>query len=159
MFNSWILGSKSPKGHFQCADGRWIHNWVPNPRFILAAAEGDRINSSPDLKAQNDPDRFGTGPEELLVMNYYQPILAEAVKKFTADEWVEAAAIARMTMQEVRSPETALADPLLLADGCVAEVSDPDLGTIRQVGITYKLDTSPGQVGGPAPKAGEHTAA
>jgi len=27
MFNSWILGARSPKGHFQCADGRWIHNW------------------------------------------------------------------------------------------------------------------------------------
>mgnify|MGYP003694091681 CR=1 FL=1 len=40
MFNSWILGSRSPKGHFECADGRWIHNWVPNPRFLLTASRG-----------------------------------------------------------------------------------------------------------------------
>ncbi|MFZ4110764.1 MAG: CoA transferase, partial [Polymorphobacter sp.] len=36
-FNTWILASNSPKGHFQCKDGRWVHNWVPNPRFILQA--------------------------------------------------------------------------------------------------------------------------
>ncbi len=41
-FDSWILGARSPKGHFQCADGRWIHNWVPNPRFLLAAVGGRR---------------------------------------------------------------------------------------------------------------------
>ena len=29
-FNTWIMGSKSPKGHFKASDGRWIHNWVPN---------------------------------------------------------------------------------------------------------------------------------
>ncbi len=79
MFDSWILGARAPKGHFECADGRWIHNWVPNPRFILTASAGETLNATPDLKAQNDPDRFGTGPEELLVMMHYQPILAEAV--------------------------------------------------------------------------------
>jgi crotonobetainyl-CoA:carnitine CoA-transferase CaiB-like acyl-CoA transferase len=157
MFNSWILGSRSPKGHFQCADGRWIHNWVPNPRFILTAAAGEKLNATPDLKAQNDPDRFGTGPEELLVMMHYQPILAAAVRKFPAREWVEAAARAGMTIQDVRSPEESLSDPLLLADGCVAEVEDPELGPIRQVGITYRLDRSPGKIRGPAAAPGQHT--
>ena len=159
MFDTWILGSKSPKGHFQCADGRWIHNWVPNPRFIMTAAAGDTLNATPDLTVQNDPDRFGTGPEELFVMMHYQPILADHVKKFPARDWVEAAAVAGMTMQDVRTPEEALTDPLFLADGCVAEVNDAELGPIRQVGITYKLERSPGRIRGGAPSAGEHTEA
>ena len=159
MFNSWILGARSPKGHFQCADGRWIHNWVPNPRFILTAAAGEKLNATPDLKAQNDPDRFGIGPEELLVMMHYQPLLAQAVRKFPANNWVEAAATAGMTIQDVRSPEEALSDPLFLQDGCVAEVADPELGPIRQVGIAYRLDKSPGKIRGPAPLAGQHTQA
>ena len=159
MFNSWILGARSPKGHFQCADGRWIHNWVPNPRFILTAAAGEKLNATPDLKAQNDPDRFGIGPEELLVMMHYQPLLAQAVRKFPANDWVEAAATAGMTIQDVRSPEEALSDPLFLQDGCVAEVADPELGPIRQVGIAYRLDKSPGKIRGPAPLAGQHTQA
>ena len=158
-FNSYILGSKSPKGHYECKDGRWLHNWVPNPRFIMTASAGDTLNSSPDLTVQNDPDRFGLAPEEIFVMMHYQPILMEAMKKFTCDEWVEAAAVAEMTMQEARSPETALADPLLLEDGCVTPIDDPELGRIHQVGITYKMTTSPGVIPGPAVASGTHTAA
>ncbi len=156
-FDTWILGSKSPKGHFQCKDGRWVHNWVPNPRFIITASQGDTLQATPDLTVQRDPDRFGIGPEELLVMAHYQPILAECVKKFPCTEWVKAAAIAEMTMQETRSVEESLSDPLMLADGCVAKVEDPELGPILQVGIVYKLDTSPGAICGPAPVLGEHT--
>jgi crotonobetainyl-CoA:carnitine CoA-transferase CaiB-like acyl-CoA transferase len=132
---------------------------VPNPRFLLTAAAGDELNATPDLKARNDPDRFGTGPEELLVMMHYQPLLAEAVHKFPAGAWVKAAASAGMTIQDVRSPEEALSDPLFLRDGCVAEVNDPELGVIRQVGITYRLETSRGAIQGPAPRVGEHTEA
>ena len=158
-FNSWILGCKAPKGHYECSDGRWVHNWVPNPRFILTASAGDTLNATPDLTVQNDPDRFGLPPEEIFVMMHYHPLLAEAVKKFPCDDWVEAAAIAEMTMQEVRSPETALADPLLLKDGCVTVLDDPELGRIHQVGITYKMTTSPGVIPGPAVPSGTHTAA
>jgi len=156
-FDSWILGCRAPKGQFQCSDGNWIHNWVPNPRFILQASEGDTLNATPNLTVQNDPDRFGTGPEELLVMAHYQPILAEAVKKFPAKAWVEAAEIAEMTMQDVRSVEASLADPLFLADGCVTEVDDPELGRIRTVGTTYKMSLTPGKLGIRTPKVGEHT--
>ena len=156
-FNTWILGSRSPKGHFQCKDGKWIHNWVPNPRFILEASKGDTINATPDLTVQNDPDRFGIGPEELLVMAHYQPILADAIKKFTADEWVEAARVGEMTMQECRSIEDSLIDPLLLDDKCVATVDDPELGAINQVGITYRLETSPGEIQGATRATGADT--
>lgn len=157
-FDSWILGSKAPKGQFQCADGEWIHNWVPNPRFILSASEGETLNASPNLTVQNDPDRFGTGPEELLVMTHYQPILAEAVAKFPAKDWVAAAATAEMTMQNVRSAEASLVDPLFLKDGCVVETTDPELGTLRTVGHTYRLSANPATLGSHAPKSGEHTA-
>ncbi len=156
-FDSWILGSKAPKGHFECKDGKWIHNWVPNPRFIMQASEGDTLNATPDLTVQNDPDRFGTGPEELLVMSHYQPILAEAVKKFTAQEWVDAAEKAEMTMQDIRSVEASLADPLFLQDGCVTETEDPTLGRIRTVGTAYKMSKTPGQLGARSPGVGEHT--
>jgi crotonobetainyl-CoA:carnitine CoA-transferase CaiB-like acyl-CoA transferase len=59
-------------------------------------------------------------------------------------------------MQPVRSPEEALADDALLADGCVAVVDDPDVGPIRQVGLTIRMSATPGSVGGPAPRLGEH---
>jgi crotonobetainyl-CoA:carnitine CoA-transferase CaiB-like acyl-CoA transferase len=157
-FDSWILGARSPKGHFVCADGRWIHNWVPNPRFLLSASTGDTLNATPELAAKNDPDRFGTGPGELVVMQHYQPLLAEAARKFPARSWVQAAARANMTIQEVRSPEEALADPLFAADGCVVAADDLELGPIRQVGSTIRLAKNPQRVGAPPAKPGAHTA-
>ena len=156
-FNTWIMGSASPKGHFKCADGKWLHNWVPNPRFILEASKGESLEASPDLSVQNDPDRFGIGPEEILVMAHYQPILADAVKKFNCDEWVEAAANGNMTMQPCRSIEESLTDPYLISDNCVTTIDDPELGKINQVGITYRLSNSQGEVKGPTHKSGADT--
>ncbi|TDU31284.1 crotonobetainyl-CoA:carnitine CoA-transferase CaiB-like acyl-CoA transferase [Panacagrimonas perspica] len=157
-FDTWILNSKSSKGHFQAKDGKWLHNWVPNPRFILQAAEGDTLNASPDLTVQNDPDRFGTGPEEILVMSHYQPILAEAVAKFPVKDWIEAAAVAEMTMQPVRSIEESLADPAFLEDGCVREVNDAELGTIRTVGNAFNMSLTQGKPGAAPVKPGANTA-
>jgi crotonobetainyl-CoA:carnitine CoA-transferase CaiB-like acyl-CoA transferase len=157
-FNTWINSSKTPKGHFECADGRWIHSWVPNPRFIIGASEGEVIEANPDLSVQNDPNRFGSGVEEAYVIAHYQPILAERMRKFGCDEWLAAAAAADVPMQEARPPETALSDPILLADGCVRELDDPELGAIRQVGVVIDLEKTPCAPGGPAPFAGQHTA-
>jgi crotonobetainyl-CoA:carnitine CoA-transferase CaiB-like acyl-CoA transferase len=156
-FDSWIFGSKSPKGHFKAKDGKWLHNWVPNPRFLLQAAAGDTINATPDLTVQNDPDRFGSGPEEILVMSHYQPILAEAVAKFPCKEWIAAAAIAEVTMQPVRSIEESLADPALLEDGCVTETKDPVLGTIRTVGNAFNMSKTQGRPGLPPVTPGANT--
>ncbi|MDT0575201.1 CoA transferase [Croceicoccus sp. F390] len=156
-FDTWIMNARSPKGHFQGADGAWLHNWVPNPRFILESSKGDTLDATPDLTVQNDPDRFGIGPEELLVMAHYQPILAEAIRKFPVSQWVDAAAKAEVTMQPCRSVEESLMDPLLIADGCVTTVEDADHGPINQVGISYRLETSPGVVPGPVRERGADT--
>ncbi|HET8883647.1 MAG TPA: CoA transferase [Solimonas sp.] len=156
-FDTWILNSKSSKGHFQAKDGVWLHNWVPNPRFILQAAQGDTLNATPDLTVQNDPDRFGTGPEEILVMSHYQPLLAEAVAKFPVKDWIDAAATAEMTMQPVRSIEESLADPAFIEDGCVTETTDAELGTIRTVGNAFNMSVTQGKPGAPAVKPGANT--
>ncbi|MCH2173175.1 CoA transferase [Myxococcota bacterium] len=156
-FMSWVGDSRAQKGLFECKDGRWVHMWVPNPRFALSAGAGDELNATPDLSVRDDPDRIGLGTSELFVLNHYWEPMAQVFKKFTADEWTQAGADARVCIQKIRTPEEGLSDPLLLEDGCVAEIEDPELGPIRTVGITYKLATSPGHVGGPAPRAGEHT--
>lgn len=156
-FMSWIGDSRAPKGLFECKDGRWIHAWPPNPRFILSAAAGDTLNATPDLTLREDPERIGLGVEEIFVLDHYYEPMAAAVKKFTADEWTEAGAIAGVCVQKIRTPEEGLTDPLLLDDGIVAEIDDPELGPIRTVGVLYNLDNSPGEIRGPAPTLGQHT--
>lgn len=158
-FMTWVGDSRAPKGLFECADGRWIHAWPPNPRFLLSAAEGDRLDARPDLSVRQDPERIGLGPEEIFVLDHYWEPMARAVAKFTADEWTAAGAEAQVCIQKVRSPEEALMDPLLEADRLVTELDDPELGPIKTVGVLYSLERSPGRVRGPAPIRGEHTGA
>ena len=156
-FSTWVADSRSPKGLFECSDGRWVHCWPPSPRFVLAAGEGDELDAHPDLRVRDDPDRIGLGPEELFVLHHYWEPMAKTFAKFSADAWTEAGAKAGVCIQKIRSPEEGWSDPLLLDDGCVTEIDDPELGKIRTVGITYKLERSPGQVGSASPAAGQHT--
>ena len=155
-YMTWVGDSRSPKGLFECRDGRWVHCWPPNPRFMLSAAEGDEINANPNLAVREDPDRIGLGPEEISVLSYYQAPMAAAASKFTADQWTQAGAEAGVCIQTVRSPEEAFSDPLLLADGCVAEIDDPQVGAMRTVGVAYELETSRGEIRAAAPVTGQH---
>jgi len=132
---------------------------VANPNFLLTASEGDELRM-PEAGAthRDDPARIGTSPENLVVAFYYWPLLVEALAKFPSADWVKLAAEFGSPMQPVRSPAEALADPLWRDDGIVAEVADPDEGTLRMVGSTYRLQTSDGKPKGPAPALGADTA-
>ncbi|MBT39931.1 MAG: CoA transferase [bacterium] len=158
-YQTWIGDSRAPKGLFECSDGRWVHAWPPSPRFILGTGEGDTLRPTADHSAREDPDRIALGPEELFVLHHYWEPMATTMRKFTADEWTQAGADAGVCIQKIRSPEEALSDPLLVADGCVADLDDPELGAIRTVGVTYKLGNSPGHVGAAQPPIGRDTQA
>jgi crotonobetainyl-CoA:carnitine CoA-transferase CaiB-like acyl-CoA transferase len=156
-YDTWIFDSRTTRGLFECGDGRWVCQWVPNPAFALGASEGDELRLTDDVRApRDDPTRISPNPDEIVVLHHYYPLMAEAFRKFPADEWVRLAEQVGIAMQPVRSPEEALADPALLADGCVAVVDDPELGPTRQVGITYRLSACPTAVRGPAPSVGQH---
>jgi crotonobetainyl-CoA:carnitine CoA-transferase CaiB-like acyl-CoA transferase len=139
---AWPFDQRAPKGFFRCADGRWIQNWVQRPGFILGAGSGADGRLAPPegfVASRHDPDRLGTGPEDLLTLQSLQPLMVESCGRFPSSEWVAAAGAAGVPLQVVRSPEEALSDPDLLADGCVAEVDDPDLGRVRELGQPYRI--------------------
>jgi crotonobetainyl-CoA:carnitine CoA-transferase CaiB-like acyl-CoA transferase len=103
-FMSWVGDSRAPKGFFECADGRWIHAWPPNPRFILSAAEGDEINATPDLTLREDPERIGLGPEEIFVLDHYWESQSSTIPSSDRSErWVcSTTSTARPARSEVR---------------------------------------------------------
>src|SRR3954466_14259042 len=139
-FQSWISDPRAPKGVFRCADGRWIHQWVPLPDFVLSAAEGDRVQrTEKTTRPREATTRIGMDVNEMLLLHHYQPLMAEAVAKFPSEPWVALAAEVGVPLQPIRSPEEALHDAALVADGCVTEVHDPALGAVRQVGRVYEL--------------------
>ena len=64
---------------------------------------------------------------------------------------------AGVPLQPVRTPEEALQDPALLAEGAVVDLEHPEHGNLRQAGILYGLSRTPGRVPRPVPLVGEHT--
>lgn len=157
-FATWINDSRSPKGNFRCRDDRWVINWVTSPSFVLGASQGETLDPSPDMTAREDPDRIMPALEDMLVLDHYFPMLQAAFERFSADEWAEAGAVAGQCIQKIVSPEEALNDPHFLKDGCVTDISDPELGDTRQVGTLYCLEKNPTRPTSGIAKPGEHTA-
>lgn len=155
----WYYDARAPRGFFECADGRWVMYAPPSPRFVRSAAAGDKLQVTDDtVKPRNDPDRFGIDQFELPVVLRLYPGLREAFRKFPAEDWVKLAVDVGVPIAPVVSPAEALADPRFLDDGCVVEVDDPELGSLRGCGVVYHLERSPGLVDRAAPLPGEHTA-
>lgn len=158
-YKTWIYDRRGVKGFFKCADGRWIQQWVGNPKFLISSANGDTLQIRRETKNQReDPDRIDTSPYNVALWAQYYPAMAAAVARFPHDQWVELAAQANVPLQPVRTPEEALQDPMLIREGTIAEVQDPELGRLRQVGILYDMEKTAGRIRGAAPVAGRDTA-
>jgi crotonobetainyl-CoA:carnitine CoA-transferase CaiB-like acyl-CoA transferase len=158
LYWMWPVDSRSIEGLFECADGKWVHHWTLRPRWVLAAAEGDTLSAvGLDTSYRDDPDRVSMESDGLLAGIFLYPQLEEAFKKFPSDQWVRAGEEAGLGMTTVRPPGDALADKSFLADGCVVEVDDPEVGLIRHAGPLLEFSATPGTVAGPAPRTGQHT--
>jgi len=158
LYWMWPIDSRSIEGLYECADGKWVHHWTLRPQWVLAAAEGQKL-SPRELGAgyRNDPDRVSMEPDGMLTGIFLHPQLVDAFKKFPSDEWVRAAEEAGLGITTVRSPGEALADKSFLADGCVVEVDDPEVGVIHHAGPLLEFSATPGSVSGPSPRSGQHT--
>jgi crotonobetainyl-CoA:carnitine CoA-transferase CaiB-like acyl-CoA transferase len=157
-FQSWICDPRAPKGVFRCADGRWIHQWVPLPDFVTSAAAGDHLQrTEKTTRPREATTRIGMDVAEMLLLHHYQPLMAAAVAKFPSEPWVALGAEVGVPLQPMRSPEEALQDPAFLADGCITEVADPELGGVRQVGRVYELHACPTDAPAAPASVGTHT--
>jgi crotonobetainyl-CoA:carnitine CoA-transferase CaiB-like acyl-CoA transferase len=159
LYWMWPVDGRAIEGLFECADRRWVHHWTVRPHWALTAAEGDELRPHPlETAYRDDPDRISMDPEGFLSGIFLQPLLVEAFRKFPSADWVAAGEEAGMGVALVRSPGEALMDESFLADGCVAEVDDPEVGPIRHVGTLLEFSATPGAMGGPTVPAGRDTA-
>ena len=155
---TWVVEPRAPKGFFKCSDGRWIHNWTPLPSFVLESSRGNQLEVTPEVTAPRaSSSRISLDVSETIVLWEFVPQMAEAAARFSSEEWTEHGARVGVPVQPVRSPEEALADPLYLSDGCVVEIEDPEVGTVRQVGTTYRLSRCPDRPPTPPAQPGQHT--
>lgn len=159
LYWMWPVDGRAIEGLYECADGRWVHHWTVRPSWVLASAERDDLGAvTLDTSYRDDPDRVSMEPDGLLTGLFLQPTLAEAFRKFPSTAWVKAGEEAGIGVASVRSPADALADESFLADGCVVEVADPEVGRIRHVGPVLEFSATPGAVTGSTRRAGVDTA-
>ena len=145
-FQTWVIDPRAPKGFFRGSDGRWMHHWVPLPELhprrgrqwdeVRRAGRAEAASATGEHRARGD-GRSCTPTRT----SWPRPS-----PSYPSDEWVRVASEVGVPVQPVRSPEEALLDPLLVADGCVTEVDDPELGRIRQVGRVDDLQRHPAAV-------------
>ncbi|WP_226365031.1 CoA transferase [Pseudonocardia sp. ICBG162] len=143
----WTTDPRAPKGFYRTSDGRWIQQWVQLPGFMLGVSAGDELVLPERGASPKDADlRIETSYTEMVLLQHFHPEMAAAAARFPAQDWERVAAAAGVPFEIVRSPEEALRDPALLADGSVVELPDPELGAVRCVGSVVRLGDCPAPI-------------
>ena len=105
---------------------------IDDPRFL---ANGDRKAREDELAA----------------------LLEETYTKETTGHWMEVLEAARVPCGPINNLAQVYADPHVQARDMLVELEDPELGTLKNVGIPVKLSRTPGRIRHRAPDLGEHT--
>lgn len=150
-----LMGKTYPPGvHqsslYECAGGEWIHAATMNgrtptrtPEEILGVAPVDPMALFRDLELRARHDA----------------VLRDACLRWSRDDLVEAFHAANLGAEAVVPMAEAFAHPQFIANGMVATVEDPELGTTTQIGVPAVLARTPGAIQGGQPRVGEHTRA
>jgi crotonobetainyl-CoA:carnitine CoA-transferase CaiB-like acyl-CoA transferase len=137
---------------YQGSDGKWFFLGLGNMTFFTKFAilmEHEEWLADP---------RFEGAP--FLI---FPPISDEIMAMFkeifttkTRDEWLEFLQSEDIPCAAALPVEEFLDDPQVMANEMVVEVEEPDLGTVREMGIPVKLRGTPGEIKSRSPKLGEH---
>jgi crotonobetainyl-CoA:carnitine CoA-transferase CaiB-like acyl-CoA transferase len=130
--DGWVMISAT-------SDGLW-------KRFIKAIGRKE-LTSDPRFK--NDQARGENA-------SFIDLIVKEWVAQRTVDEVVTTLQGAGVPCGIVNTVYQLIDDPQVKAREMIIHFDHPDLGRIPLPGIPIKLSLTPGRIGGPAPKLGEH---
>ena len=104
-----------------------------------------------------DDERFKTG--WLRTQNYeaLEPILTEAMKTKTTQEWLEELERAEIPCGPVNTIDKVATDPQILTRDMIAEVHHPKAGSFKVVNTPIKLSRTPSKLERASPDLGEDT--
>ena len=84
-------------------------------------------------------------------------LLEETTQANTTQHWMEVLGSAGVPAGPINDLEQVYSDPHVLARDMLVELEDPELGTLRNIGIPVKLSRTPGRIRRRAPDLREHT--
>ena len=104
-----------------------------------------------------DP-RFVTNVERMAHLDELEAALNAVFREKTTAEWLEVLASGGFPAGPVLSIREMHQDPQTLAREMVTATEHPTAGRVETLGLPVKFGTTPGGVGRPAPRLGEHNA-
>jgi len=131
------------------ADGRWLQFSQVQPRLFRA------LMTALGFDWMWDDPRWRTAPEfeDPAMRVEFWGLMLESVRRKTLAEWQEIFASDHNVWAEVfRHGSELLHHPQMVHNGMVAEVADPDLGTVRQPGPLVRASGTPARIERSAPR-------
>ena len=130
---------------YECADGGWVTCGALEPKFWQAFCEGVE---RPDLLEHQFAPPGSEGRAKV----------AEVFRSRTRAEWEAFNDEHDAMIEPVLALDEALDSDLIRQREMVVELDQPELGTVRLLGVPIKLSRTEGDPTRPAPALGEHTA-
>ena len=143
-----------PFQNFEAADG-WLVVGAAKQKFWERLCD---VIGRPEL---NEDPRFATMAERNEHRGELLPLLDEAFRTRTVDDWVAALVAAGVPASRVNTVTEALEDAQTVARGDVVEHEHPRLGTVRSIRTPLRLEQDGASLERPperGPFRGEHTA-
>ena len=115
---------------------------------LCRALDREGLMTDPRFASPGDRKRR---EEELAVL------LEEVFLEQPIQHWMEVLQEVGIPCGPIYDMEQVYADPQVQARDMMVELEDPDLGTLKNIGIPVKLSATPGKIRHRAPALGEHT--
>ena len=144
-FQTHPAGSGPFYSVYACGDGNWVQLGCVHLGFIRAAA---RVMGIADVL---DDPRYGGGqipvsPEADLDL---RARIAEALVTQPYAHWANCFEDADVPYALARTTEEGLNDRQVQANGMVETLTDPEVGSLAQMGVPVQLSRTPGRIQGP----------
>jgi len=101
--------------------------------------------------------RFSKNPERVKHRDLLDGLIAEALQRETTATWIARLRAVGVPCGPINSVAEALNDPHTLARDMVREVEHARAGTVKMVGIPFRMNGTPASIRRPPPLLGEHT--
>ena len=109
------------------------------------------------MDALIDDDRFRAPGDRKAREKELAELLENTLSRQTTAYWLDLLEQAGVVAGPIYDMKQVYEDPQVRSRDMVVELSDPDLGTLRHIGVPVKLSETPGSVRHRAPALGEHS--
>ncbi|MEK7701096.1 MAG: CoA transferase [candidate division NC10 bacterium] len=134
----------------------------PTRDGLLAVAVGNDGQFARFAEAVGHPEwardrRFVKNRDRVVHRDLLDGLIAETLRGDVADAWIARLGAAGVPCGRINAVSQALEDPHTASRRMVETVEHPTIGTLRLLGIPFKLHDTPATVRRPPPTLGQHT--